>query len=192
VAQTTWEKPLDAQQQVVLEKLNGKSSERLKFLLGGVLLLGAVFYLLFSSTVSGARFFITVDEVVNNPEYVGKTVRLTGVVLGETINLDTSNPNKIVIEFTIANIPRETTNLAETLHQAAKDPTATRLQIYVEGQPKPELLQHEAQAILTGIINEDGIFHASELQFKCPSRFDDAGPNVGSAADHPGMMGSQS
>lgn len=187
MAQTTWEKPTDAQQ-AARERLAGQKNDRWKFMVGGLILLGAVVYLLLSGTLTGARFFITVDEVVGNPEYAGKTVRLTGVVLGDTINLDTSDPDNIIINFTIANIPRETTNLAETLHIAAEDPNATRLKIHVEGQPKPELLQHEAQAILTGVMGEDGIFYASELQFKCPSRFEEASPKIGGSEDHPGMQ----
>ncbi len=193
MAQTTWEKPLDATQEELKAKLLApRGSARWQYLLGGFLLLGAVGYLIFSGTLLGARFFVTVDEVVNDAQYAGQTVRLTGVVLGDTIDVNTDNPSNTVITFTIANIPLDTTNLAETLNIAANDPGATRLPIYVENQPVPELLQHEAQAILTGELGEDGIFYASELQFKCPSRFEEGGPNmsaeVGGENDHPGMQ----
>jgi cytochrome c-type biogenesis protein CcmE len=189
MAQATWEKPSDsAAADALRAKLARKSGARWKFLVGGALLLGAIAYLISSGMMLGARFFISVDEVVDNPDYVGQSVRLTGVVLGDTIVIDESDPRSTEIRFTIAAMPREFTNLAEALHQSAEDPNATRLNIVVRGQPQPELLQHEAQAILTGVLNDDGIFYATEMNFKCPSRFEEAGPSLqGSAQDHPGM-----
>ena len=49
--------------------------------------------------------------------------------------------------------------------------------VYVEGQVKPELLQHEAQAIMTGTLGEDGVFYVTDLQTKCPSRFIESEPD---------------
>lgn len=148
-------------------------SGRWKFLIGGVLILAAVAYLIVSGTSAGARYFITVDELMNNPEYVGKTVRISGAVIGDTIQYDARN---LIINFTIANIPTDYQNLAEELHAAATDPSRTQLQVRVENQVKPDLLQHEAQAILTGTLNADGSFLATELLLKCPTRFEEAEP----------------
>jgi cytochrome c-type biogenesis protein CcmE len=56
----------------------------------------------------------------------------------------------------------------------------------VVNEPRPEMLRHEAQAILSGKLGADGVFYATELQFKCPSRFEESGPVMGEE-DHPGM-----
>ncbi len=40
----------------------------------------------------------------------------------------------------------------------------------------PDLLQNEAQAIMTGKIGEDGVFYASELLLKCPTKYEEAVP----------------
>ncbi len=168
VGRGAWEKPKNAD----LGRLKGRG-ERLKFLIGGLLILGVVGYLIVSGTASGARYFITVNNLVSNPEYVGQTVRISGAVLGESIQYD---PEKLLIEFTIANVPEPFDNLALALHEAVGDPDATRLKVVVENQVKPDLLQHEAQAILTGKLGEDGVFHATELLLKCPSRFEEAEP----------------
>ena len=50
----------------------------------------------------------------------------------------------------------------------------------------PDLLQHEAQAILTGALGVDGVFYASELLLKCPSRFEEStGPEgLGQIPEH--------
>ncbi len=162
-APSAWEKPADSASQSLR-----KPNERLKFLIGGGLILVAILFLVASGTLSGARFFITVDDVVNNPAYVGETVRLTGAVIGDTIEYDSEN---LIIEFTIAHVPNEFDDLGTALHQAVNNPTANRLNVRVENQVKPDLLRHEAQAILTGTLDENGVFHATELNLKCPTRF---------------------
>lgn len=181
MAQAAWEKPQNAEKTASV--LKPARSGRWQFLLGGALILSAVAYLVFSGTLVGARFFISVEELLSDAKYSGQTVRITGAVVGETIRIDDSNPAATVIEFTIAHIPTAPADLAETLHIAANDPAATQLKVYVSGQPKPELLQHEAQAILSGTLGEDGIFYASELNFKCPSRFEEGGPMMGDPAN---------
>jgi cytochrome c-type biogenesis protein CcmE len=168
MAQATWEKPISANPQP------RQSINRIKFLIGGLLILGAVGYLIISGTLSGARYFITVDQLLDDSNYVGQTVRISGAVIGDTIQYDAEN---LIIEFTMVNIPEQFDNLAEALHQAVNNPVATRLNVRVEGQVKPDLLQHEAQAILSGKLDENGVFHATELLTKCPSRMQEAGPD---------------
>lgn len=181
MAQATWEKPVDARQMLA----RGRKAERLKFLIGGLLLLGAVLYLVLSGTLLGARYFITIDEVLNDPQFASQSVRVTGVVLGESISIDEQS-QETVITFTVASFPADHPNLAEALHIGATDPDATVMQVRVVGQPKPELLRHEAQAIMTGELGPDGVFVADELNFKCPSRFEAEAPVMGQQ-DHPGM-----
>ncbi|MBL8165963.1 MAG: cytochrome c maturation protein CcmE [Anaerolineae bacterium] len=150
-----------------------RSSERIKFLIGGLLIIAAVVYLIVSGTMSGAQYFLTVDQIVADSSYVGKAVRISGAVVGDSIQYDSRN---LILDFTIANIPAETTDLALTLHNAVNDPQASRLTVHVENQVKPDLLQHEAQAILTGTLGADGTFYATELLLKCPSRYEEAVP----------------
>ncbi|MCU0476225.1 MAG: cytochrome c maturation protein CcmE [Anaerolineae bacterium] len=183
MAQAAWEKPAGTSAREVLART--QRAERLKFLIGGVLLLGVVLYLVFSGTLLGARYFISIDEAVADPQFVGQTVRVTGVVLGDTITID-EDSETTVITFTVAAFPQDHPNLAEALHLGAQDPNATRMQVRVVGQPKPELLRHEAQAIMSGKLDPNGVFIADELNFKCPSRFEGDAPVMG-LQDHPGM-----
>jgi len=168
VTEISWEKPAAASAPVI-----GKSNDRWKFIIGAVLLLGAVVYLLISGTMGGAQYFMTVDELLNNADYVGKTVRISGAVDGATIAYDGNN---LILDFTIVNIPTDTTDLAQTLHNAVNDTRASRIPVHIEGEVKPDLLQHEAQAILTGQMGSDGVFYASELLLKCPSRYEENVP----------------
>jgi cytochrome c-type biogenesis protein CcmE len=171
MAQATWEKAASPQAEA---KRSGLNVGRLKFLIGGLLILGAVAYLVISGTLSGAQYFMTVDQIRQNPVYVGQTVRLMGAVIGDSIQYDAKN---LVIHFTVVNVPMDNGNLAADLHQAVSDTRATRMNVVVEGQVKPDLLQNEAQAIMTGTLDANGVFHASELLLKCPSRFQEAAPN---------------
>ena len=79
----TWEKSKSYE-----KPKRGLPPERIKFLIGGVLILGAVLYLIVSGTMQGARYFITVDEVVNDASYLNKTVRVSGAVIGESIEYE--------------------------------------------------------------------------------------------------------
>ena len=174
MAQATWEKPIAAQ--LAPRK---KSGDRWKFLIGGGLILAAVAYLVITGTLAGAQYFITVNDLMANPAYVGKSVRVTGAVLGDSIQYDEKT---LLITFTIANVPTQGDNLGQALHDAVSDPNATHLAIRVENTIKPELLKNEAQAILTGTLGEDGIFRATELNLKCPSKFIESGPSAGNVA----------
>lgn len=148
-----------------------KRSERLKFISAGLLILTAVLYLLISGTLQGARYFITVGELLDDASYLGRTVRISGAVDGESIEYDSE---QAIIRFEIVNIPNEYDDLATALHEALLDSNAPRLKIVVEDAAIPDLLQHEAQAILTGALGRDGVFAATELLLKCPSRFEES------------------
>jgi cytochrome c-type biogenesis protein CcmE len=152
---------------------------RVKFYAGGVLIFAAIVYLIFTSTQAGAQYFLTVEELeIRQAEMMGRDIRISGAVLGDTITYDSDN---LELKFTVAHIPgdnREITKaggLAVVLHNASMDPTLPRLDVVYYGV-KPDLLQNEAQAIMTGKLGEDGVFVASELLLKCPTKYEEALP----------------
>jgi cytochrome c-type biogenesis protein CcmE len=167
MTQVAWEKPESAPEEAA------RSGVQWKYLVGFVALFIGIGYLILQGTISGARYFITIDELLAG-DYVGQTVRISGAVIGDTIQYDAQN---LIIDFTIANIPNETKDLARTLYEAAHDPNAAKLAIHIRDQVKPDLLQNEAQAILTGKLGTDGVFYATEVLLKCPSRYEEAAPN---------------
>ena len=151
---------------------------------GGLLILAAVVYLIASSTQASAEYFMTVDEVsAQGQSVVGKSLRVSGAVVGDSITYD---PQSLTLTFDVAHVPGNNQEveaqggLAEVLHAAVVDPTRTRIQVQYSG-PKPDLLKNEAQAIMTGQIGADGVFHADELLLKCPTKYEEAVP--GQSAD---------
>lgn len=152
-----------------------------KFIIGGGLIIAAIVYLIVSSLLSpgGTQYFLTVDELNNRAaEMTGREVRLSGVVLGDTIKYD---PQTLNISFTVAHIPGDNKEiehlggLAAVLKKAAHDGSLPRLAVIYNGA-KPDLLKDEAQAIMTGKLGKDGVFYADELLLKCPTKYEEAIP----------------
>jgi len=152
---------------------------RIKFIIGGLLIISAVAYLIISSTKASAQYFLTVEELSEKGSSVlGRDLRISGAVIGDSIQYNTE---ELKLSFVVANIPGDNDEiearggLAVVLNEAVNDPANKQLQIEYIG-PKPDLLRHEAQAIMTGQIGEDGIFHAEELLLKCPTKYEEAVP----------------
>ena len=152
---------------------------RSKFIIGGLLILAAVVYLIASSTQASAEYFMTVEELkAQGQEVVGRNLRVSGAVLGDSIKYD---PETLTLTFYVAHVPGSNQEveaqggLAAVLHAAVVDPNRTRMQVQYSG-PKPDLLKNEAQAIMTGQITADGVFHADELLLKCPTKYEEAVP----------------
>lgn len=149
-----------------------------KIFIGGALLLAAVVLLVITSLKGNAQYYLTVDELAAGMAGPSANVRVSGVVLGDTIAYD---PQTLDLTFSVAHIPGDNKEiealggLASVLHQAALDANASRLQVVYNGV-KPDLLTNEAQAIMTGSLGADGLFYAEELLLKCPSRYEESVP----------------
>jgi cytochrome c-type biogenesis protein CcmE len=154
-------------------------SSRVKLFIGGFIILAAVGFLIVSSTQASAQYFMTIDELgAKGPSMVDRNVTVSGAVMGDTIAYD---PQKLSLTFTVANVPGDNNEiereggLAKVLHQAVTDPSRSHLKIVYTGA-KPDLLRNEAQAIMTGHLGADGVFYATELLLKCPTKYEQAVP----------------
>ncbi len=150
-----------------------------KFVIGGILILLAVVFLIWTSTAASAEYFLTIDELnAKGAEVVDKNLRVSGAVIGDSIQYD---PQSLTLSFDVAHVPADNLaiesegGLAEVLHQAVMDPSRSRMKVVYVG-PKPDLLRNEAQAIVTGHLGSDGVFYAEELLLKCPTRYEEAVP----------------
>ena len=151
-----------------------------KFVIGGILILGAVVFLIWTATAASAEYFLTIDELnAKGSSIVDKNLRVSGAVIGDSIQYDAPS---LTLSFEVADVPADNValktegGLAEALHQAVMDPSRARMKVVYVG-PKPDLLRNEAQAIMTGHLGADGTFYAEELLLKCPTRYEEAVPN---------------
>ncbi len=150
-----------------------------KFVVAGLMIVAAVVYLIVSSTGSTARYFLTVEELEEmGAEAYDRNVTVSGAVLGDTIDYDSSVPR---VTFTIVQVtsdPQEVERaggLAAVLEAAVSDADAPRLEVVYE-DVKPDLLQHETQAIIRGQMGPDGRFYAEEVLLKCPTKYEEGVP----------------
>ena len=150
-----------------------------KLIVAGLLIVAAVAYLIVTSTGSTAHYFLTIEEVRElGEEAWERRLTISGAVLGETIDYDPSQPR---VTFTIAQVPGDPKEveraggLAKVLHDAVNSPDAPRMEV-VYDDVKPDLLQHESQAIIRGQLGQDGKFHADEVLLKCPTRYEEGIP----------------
>jgi cytochrome c-type biogenesis protein CcmE len=147
---------------IAVEGSQVSNNSRVKFLVGGVIILIAVGYLIVSSFGSSAQYFLTVEELrAKGAEIIGDDVRISGIVNGDSISYD---PQSLRLEFDVVD---SLDDISNPLHV-----------VYIG--PKPDLMQHEAQAIVEGQWSDDGVFYAhsraDSLLLKCPTRYEEEFP----------------
>ncbi len=154
-------------------------SNQLKFATAGLLLIIAVALLILTATNDSARYFLTIDELhAMGNSAQDRPLTISGAVLGSSITYDSTLPR---VTFTLIQIPGDPQaieaagGLAAVLHTAVQNDTAPRIQV-VYNAVKPDLLRNEAQAIVRGRLDQDGLFHADEVLLKCPSRYEEELP----------------
>ncbi len=128
------------------------ANKNLKFIIGGLLVIGLVVILIVQATISTGAYYLTVNELAaKGPEMVGERVRVSGAVVDDSENWQ----------------PREM-----TLSFAITDGSGEQLPIVFYG-PRPDNFQRAAEAIVEGELLADGSFKANTLLLKCPSRYEE-------------------
>ena len=176
---------MEDKQSMTIEPKKGNSA---KFIIGGLVIVAAIIYLIVSSLSANVQYFLTVDEVLNKHnagEIDGRNVRVSGAVLGDSIQYDMDS---LELRFTIVQVPGDNSlleqegGLANALHNAVMDTNRSNLEIVYHG-PIPDLLQNEAQAIITGRVLASGEFEADEILLKCPTKYEGSVPDQSNFED---------
>lgn len=140
------------------------ASKSLKFIIAGIVFLGLVVVLITQALSSSQQFFITLAEYHANPtQYANKDFRMSAWVDGSSIQFNQIDATHSRLEFELVD------NIENPTH---------RLKIVTVDQPKPDLLQDKAQAIVEGRIGADGAFYTTPdgLLLKCPTRYEEGAP----------------
>lgn len=123
-----------------------------KLLVAGVVLILAVGFLIFNAMDGQGAYYMTVTELADSPEAAaGEQVRAGGNVVFGSI---------------------ERGEIGEAVRFEMTDGTSSMPVIY-DGVV-PDIFADHAEVIVTGTIRPDGVFEATELLTKCPSRFESA------------------
>lgn len=136
-----------------------------KFALVAVMLVTAVGFVLYNALVTGGtQLYLTVNEFYDQQAGLGeRQLRVSGWVLGDTVQFTQIDAHTSTLEF----------DIVDDLNNPGQ-----RLRIIAMNEPKPDLLQHEAQAMVEGKMGPDGAFHANPggLLLKCPTKYEDGEP----------------
>ena len=159
MADTTWTNDGD---DILVEKNNN----RLKFIVGGVILFGAIVFLIINAMSGNTQLYKTVGEFYDEQaRLTGRDLKVAGWVVGDSIKFEQIDATTSRLEFDIVD--------------DLNDPNSRRLHIVAMNEPKPDLLQHEAQAMVEGRADMDGVFYSNEggLLLKCPTRYEELEPD---------------
>ena len=123
---------------------------RLKFIVGGIVIIAALAWLGFVGFQESKAYYITVDEYNSlKGDIGGKTFRLAGDVVAGSI--DRTKPQ---MEFVLSS-PN----------------TAIRVR-YIGKEIIPDTFTGGSKALVEGTIAPDGIFQARHIEAKCASKYE--------------------
>ena len=121
----------------------------LKIVLATVVILGTVAWLAFTGVRDNKSYYVTISELegMGNKAYT-RHLRVAGNVAPGSIH-------------------RVGTNAEFTLLEQGKV-----LRVNYKGtEPPPDTFKDDAQALAVGTFGHDGVFHATQLQAKCASKY---------------------
>jgi len=123
---------------------------RMKFILGGVVIVAALAWLGFVGFQESKAYYITVDEYSSaKMQYDGKTIKLAGEVVAGSI--DRTRPQ---MEFVMGSPER-------------------RIKVrYVGRDIIPDTFKDGSKALVEGKVAPDGVFQARHIEAKCASKYE--------------------
>jgi cytochrome c-type biogenesis protein CcmE len=120
---------------------------RLKFFVGGAIIVVVLAWLIFSNIQGASAQYLSVEELLaQGPS--DRMVRVSGLVLGETIDWD---PQQLVLRFQMAD-------------------EGGSIPVVYEGV-RPDMFRDGAQVVVEGKQSSSGAFQANTLLLKCPSKY---------------------
>jgi cytochrome c-type biogenesis protein CcmE len=128
---------------------------RWSFIIAGIAIAGAILYLVLANTGKSAQYYMTVSELHACTSCGTQTVRVAGVVATDGLTRD---------------------NAHQIIHFVVKDGGGTLPVEY--GGVVPDVFKPGIQVVVEGHLT-NGLFKASSLLAKCPSKFQSATPSAG-------------
>jgi len=123
---------------------------RMKFIVGGVVILAALAWLGFAGFQESKAYYITVDEFSTlQGDLHGKTLKIAGDVMTGSINR-----SKTPLEFVIGHNGKSL-----KVH-------------YVGREVIPDTFKDGSKAVVEGRMADDGTFEARHIEAKCASKYE--------------------
>ncbi|OGO40603.1 MAG: hypothetical protein A2Z03_03980 [Chloroflexi bacterium RBG_16_56_8] len=127
-----------------------KSGGKLKFIIGGLLILGAIAYVTLSSFQSNAIYYLNLKEVnAQRASLVGQPLRVNAPLDKSSIQFDDKT---LILKFNL------------------KDENYV-LPVVYKGV-KPDTFEQGESVVAEGRLGADGVFQANTILVKCPSKYE--------------------
>ena len=150
-----------------------KNNSSLRIGAAVVIVLGVIGYLAFTAQASNKSYFVTIPEMAGmGDKAYSANLRLDGFVKPDTIQQAGTHVNFVLTQFESHN-PKATTD-------------ALNVKVVYDGtEPPPDTFKGDAQALAIGTYGRDGVFHATQLQAKCASKYAPAAPGAAQPGSAP-------
>jgi cytochrome c-type biogenesis protein CcmE len=124
-------------------------SQRFRIGLAVVIVLGVIAWLAVSGIQANKSYYVTINELqgMGSKAYT-RHLRVAGNVVPGSIERNGTHAQFVLVEL------------------------GKRLPVQYAGvEPPPDTFKDDAQALAIGTLGRDGVFHATELQAKCASKY---------------------
>ena len=122
-----------------------------------VVVLAVISWLAITGVRSNKSYYVTIHELqAMGPKVYTRHLRVAGSVVPGSIQRDGTHMNFVLVEKT------KTTDM---LHVS-----------YTGQDPPPDTFKDNALALAIGTYGHDGVFHATQLQAKCASKYAPTAP----------------
>ena len=133
-----------------------KTGGKLKFLIGGLLILGAIAYVTISSFQTNAIYYLTIKELnAQRVSILNQPVRVNAPLDKSSIQFDDKT---LTLKFNL----QEDNLILPVVYQGVK----------------PDTFEEGESVVVEGKLGADGVFVASTILVKCPSKYESAVPTV--------------
>ncbi len=123
--------------------------KKIKYLFGFLLIAGVLVYLLFTTFSSSLQYYVTASELLKaQNNYRGKILKVAGMAKG-VVRAEEGGAS--VYHFTVV----EEGALLSVIYKGIV----------------PDTFKDNAQVVVTGTLNPDGTFIATEILAKCASKY---------------------
>src|ERR1700743_2162467 len=126
-----------------------KQNQSVKIGVAVAVILGAIVYLAVTGASATKSYYVTIQELnaMGSKAYT-RNLRVAGNVVPGSISHNGTNAEFVLVENT------------------------NKLRVSYQGEePPPDTFKDNAQALAIGTYGRDGVFHATQLQAKCASKY---------------------
>ena len=133
--------------------MSKQTSKYVRFGIAITVIILALGYIAYTGVAESKMYYVKVSELKNGDSALhSKHLRLVGMVQPGSIRAVGTNADFVLVD--------------------KDNDTLTQRVSYKGSEPPPDTFKDNAEALAIGTYGTDGVFHATELQAKCASKYE--------------------